>query len=234
MFDEAALRQLEADIGYTFNDPRLLKLALTHRSWIEERHPGGAAPAHLSQQRLEFLGDAVLGYVVGRWLYERLPTATEKELTSRRKGFACGAWLAALGARLNLRPLLLLGEGEAANVEKNLKVMEDTVEALIGAITLDSSEAEASQFLRRFLPEELPTQIEGDPVVLVGERYQARHKTALPQPEYSSEGAAHLKVWIATYTLHGESVEGRGASKQDAKRDACRALLKPGNLHLLD
>ena len=219
MFDENALHQLQADLGYTFTDRSLLERALTHRSWIEERHPGGAAPAHLSQQRLEFLGDAVLGYVIGRWLYERLPTATEKELTSRRKGFACGAWLAELGERLNLRPLVLLGRGEAANVEKNLKVMEDT---------------QATQSLRRFLPDELPTQIEVDPIVRFGERYQAAHKRSPPPPAYSSEGPAHQKVFTATYTFRGESVSGRGATHQAAQRDACRELLKPDNLHLLD
>lgn len=200
-----------------------MDLALTHRTWVEERHPGGAAPGHLSQQRLEFLGDAILNYTVGRWLYEALPTSDEGDLTERRKAFTKGEWLHQRGAALGLSQWVRLGRGEASS-DRNRKLLEDTTEALLGAVAVDGGEAAAIALVRAWLPATVPAEVEGDPIALFNEWYQRAHRGSPPEPEYHSSGPDHARTWTARYDLDGFAAEGLGVGKQDAKRAACREL----------
>lgn len=225
MSTNEALTQLEARLGYTFSDRDLLRRALTHRSWVEERSPGGKAPSHQSQQRLEFLGDALLGYVVGRWVYEQLPTAGEGELTERRKAFTEGGWLAAKGASLGLGALVEVGRGEAANTA-NLKLDEDTAEAVLGAILLDGGDEAAVRVIRSWLPPELPPPGPRDPIVRFNEWFQGKHGRSPEPPEYESTGTPHALRWTARRALDGVAFEGYGSNKADANRDLCAAILE--------
>jgi dsRNA-specific ribonuclease len=95
MFNDPRLADLQTALGYTFRRPEPLVRALTHPSFIEERHPGGKAPKHEAQGSLEFLGDALLDYVIARYLLEQRPLATEGELTASRAAYASGPWLEA-------------------------------------------------------------------------------------------------------------------------------------------
>ena len=226
MSTEAELRDLQSRLGHTFADPALLDLALTHRTWVEERHPGGNAPAHLSQQRLEFLGDALLNQVVGRWLYERLPTASEGELTKRRTDFTRGEWLNARGVELGVGPLVRRGRGESLNAGINRKVVEDTTEALIGAVALDAGNAVAEAVLRAWLPAEIPREGVRDPVSALNEWHQKKYKCAVPEPESSSTGPDHQQTWTATLTLDGVTGRGVGGSLKDARRRMAQDLLE--------
>ena len=123
----ADLSALQARLGVTFRDEELLLQALTHRTWVEEKFPGGRAPAHLSQGRLAFLGDAKLGEVVARSLFYAHPTATEGDLTKLAETYKRGSWLTARGRALGLEELLRAGQGGAANLQGNTKVLENTM-----------------------------------------------------------------------------------------------------------
>lgn len=225
---DAAAEVIEGTLGYRFSDRGLLVLALTHRTWIEERHPGGGAPGHLSQQRLEFLGDGLLNYVVARWLYERFPRADEGELTGRRKQFTQGEWLRERGESLGLGSCVLLGRGEEANAAHNRKLLEDTVEAIIGAVALDGGDERATALVLGWLPQVLPTwdpREASDPVVRFGEWFQARYRKQPPEPRYEGSGPPHRRSWTAEILVDGLRGLGEGQSKPEAKRAACRNLL---------
>lgn len=225
MADPAALLTLQQTLGYRFTDPALLDLALTHRSWVEERYPGGNAPAHESQQRLEFLGDALLGYVVGRWLYRLLPHAPEGDLTSRRMVFTQGTWLSARGDILGLDPLVRRGRGEAANLGGTAKLLEDTTEALIGAILLDGGEAAAIAVIESWLPAQAPAPPEPDSIAAFNEWYQAKFRKPPPEPTCIAVGPDLTPPWCAMLGVDGIEEQGSGRTKQEAKRDLYRKLL---------
>lgn len=222
-----ALTELQKRLGYRFKNPALLQRALSHRSWVEERAPSGRAPAHESQQQLEFLGDALLGYVVGRWIYDQLPMADEGVLTIRRTDFTKGEWLSARGASLGIDRFVRLGRGEAAN-EANRKMLEDTVEAIVGAILLDDDDhgdAAAVRVIRSWLPDELPPPGRRDPIIAFGEWFQARFRRSPPKLTYSSTLAQHTQTWSARREIDGVEFEGTGANQQDANRALCAAIL---------
>lgn len=191
---------------------------------MEEHAPGGRAPAHLSQQRLEFLGDALLGYVVGRWMYEQLPLADEGVLTERRTEFTKGTWLSAQGSSLRLDEFVLLGRGETANAA-NKKLLEDTAEAIVGAVLLDGGDEAAVRVIRSWLPAELPPPGPRDPIIAFGEWFQARFRQSPPKPAYSPSGAQHALSWCARREIDGVEFEGMGATQQDANRALCSAIL---------
>lgn len=220
------MHPVEEALAYRFNDSALLELALTHRSWVEERHPGGAAPGYLSQQRLEFLGDAILNYAVGRWLYLSLPTAEEGELTERRKRFTEGGWLHERGLALGLHRWVRLGRGEAARVDRNRTLIEDTTEAVIGAVALDGGDEAAFGLIRRWLPTTLPHMEVGDPIIRFNEWFQARYRRSPPEPTYASTGRDDAKEWTAEVEHEGIRVVGRGAGKKEAKKHALGLLLE--------
>lgn len=218
-------KDIEKALGYTFQDRALLALALTHRSWVEEQHPGGAAPSHLSQQRLEFLGDALLNYVVGKWLYELLPYASEGELTGRRKQFTEGGWLRSRGEALGVSRWLRLGRGEVGNVGRNRRVLEDTTEAILGAVVLDGGDAIGATLIRGWLPPELPPRDAGDPIIRFGEWFQMKHRASAPEPSYESTGPDDHRTWTAEVVVDGLRGVGTGPGKKEAKRAACHAIL---------
>jgi ribonuclease-3 len=219
-----ALTELQERLGYRFKDPELLRRALSHRSWIEERAPGGRAPAHQNQQRLEFLGDALLGYVVGRWIYDQLPMADEGVLTIRRTDFTKGEWLSARGASLGLDHVVRLGRGEAAN-DANRKLLEDTTEAILGAILLDGGDEAAVRVLQSWLPAELPPPGPRNPISAFNEWFQARFRRSPPKPTYSSTGAQHTQTWSARREIDGVEFEGTGANHEEANRALCTEIL---------
>lgn len=229
MSNDDDLAQLEERLGYHFRDRAHLIRALTHRTWVEERVPGGRAPAHESQQRLEFLGDALLGYVVGRWLFELLPTGDVGELTARRTEFTKGKWLAAKGGALGLERLVRRGAGEAAN-QTNQRLLEDTVEAILGAILVDGGENAAVGVIRSWLPQELPSGLplspSRDPIVVFGEWFQKHSRSTATEPAYSSTGAQHTPSWRASREIDGIEYEGFGGNKQEAKRALCLVILE--------
>ncbi len=135
------LDDLERALGHTFSDRTHLLEALTHKTWLMEQQARGLALDLRDQQRLEFLGDAFLNYEVGRLLFLRFPKASEGDFTARRRSLVKGESIHAVGQRLGVLDLVQVGAGERVKLDRNKKVLEDTVEALIGAILLDASDS---------------------------------------------------------------------------------------------
>ena len=223
----SALAELQSRLGHHFRDENLLRLALTHPSIAhEQNHP---APHN---QRLEFLGDAVLGLVLSGEIYERFPGADEGLLTKSRAKLVNASSLAAHGRALGLGAHLVLSRGEEnTGGRERPSALADAFEALLGAVFLDGGFAAAREFVLR--------EFAGDFSALVGpagienpkgelqELLQARSPRA---PEYllvSASGADHNRDFECAVWHDGlELARGRGKSKKAAESDAALAALK--------
>jgi ribonuclease-3 len=219
-----ALTALSSRLGVTFSDPGLLLAALTHPSW-SEGHPG-----EQNYQRLEFLGDSVLGFVVAAHLFENLPDRPEGDLTRMKWALAAGTTLAAVGRDFGLDEALRLGKGEARTGAKD-SVVEACFEAVVGAVYLDQGLDEAASFVLRALGDRLDpatlAAVRDDPKSALQQLTQAR---GLGLPSYhvvSSSGPAHDPVFVAEVVIGKESVSsGQGGSKQAAEQQAALVALE--------
>ena len=220
------LDALQARLGYVFRDPGLLKLALTHPSVI---HDAGSVVHH--NQRLEFLGDAVLGLVLTRELYEKFPTLGEGPLTKARAQMVNRHALAAESVGVGLGQYLILSRGEEANGGRERpSILADAFEALLGAIFLDAGyEAARECILRHFRDsfgalEVIPSL--DNPKGELQELLQAGSPEA---PEYRVEGSSgpdHDRHFECAVLHRGvELARGRGKSKKAAESQAALAAL---------
>ena len=215
-------------IGVTFNNPALLKQALTHASVPNE---AGGDPND-SNERLEFLGDAFLGLVVARELYKDLPAADEGGLTARRSLAVRGEALADAARRLGIGDHILLGRGErASGGAERTRSLAGALEAIVGAVLLDQGHEVAEQFVLRILDDEIAnaSSVESmkDPKSLLQEFLQA---SGSPLPEYrvaGSDGPDEEKVWKIEALLNGVVIaNGQGRRKIDAERQAATKVLE--------
>ncbi|MBW8907072.1 MAG: ribonuclease III [Betaproteobacteria bacterium] len=215
-----AAAALESRLGYRFARAELLEQALTHRSH-------GAA----HNERLEFLGDSLLGCVIAEELYRRFPQLSEGKLTRLRASLVRADALAELARELELAPLVRLGEGElAASAEPRPSILADALEALFGAVLLDGGypaarDAVLAAFATRL--ERLdPERAAKDPKTELQEKLQAARR---PLPVYrlvSVQGAAHRQWFEIECNAGEESARGSGSSRQRAEQEAARALLE--------
>ncbi|HEX5045421.1 MAG TPA: ribonuclease III [Candidatus Polarisedimenticolaceae bacterium] len=211
--------------GHAFRDPTLLTQALTHRSF----GPAAGEPA-TEGERLEFLGDAVLGFVVAEWLFQRLPGAREGELTRRKQDVVRRQTLEGVARRLDLGAELRLGPGEeATGGREKPSLLADAFEAVLGAVYLDAGMRAARAFVLRHLGEELRASLEGtalDAKTALQEHAQLRwHRT----PTYRivrAAGPAHAPAFTSE-VLVGERVLGigQGTTRKQAEQEAARAAL---------
>ncbi len=199
--------------------PELLELALTHRSWAYEN--GGVA----TNERLEFLGDSILGQAVTVMLYETYPNLSEGDLAKRRASLVSAVALAEVAISIGLGEHLKLGKGEelTGGREKS-SILADTVEALIGAAYLDLGGDIATDLVLRLIAPLLadPDRFGAgmDPKTSLQE-LAARLGLGLPSYEISDDGPDHSKVFTATVVLANESVaSGQGSSKKQAEMGA--------------
>ena len=217
---------LERRLGVEFKDRGLLKLALIHRSYVHEA-PDDAPE---SNERLEYLGDAFLGFVVAEHLYGRFPDLPEGRLTALRSGLVRSATLAAVAAELDLGRRLYLGHGEETSGgrsrERNLA---RGFEAVLGAVLLDQGYAKAKRWTLKLFKgrlESLPPGLIDDYKSLLQERVQAEGS---PPPVYRTvreEGPDHDRDFTVEVIVDGGVAgEGSGPSKQKAEREAARAAL---------
>src|SRR5580704_13993060 len=220
------LAELQALLGHHFRDDGLLRLALTHPSVAHEQ---GAALQH--NQRLEFLGDAVLQLILTRELYKKFPEFGEGPLTKARAKLVNRRALAEKGKALDLGAHLIVSRGEAAHGGRERpSALADTFEAVLGAIFVDGGFAAAEQFVERHFHEAfgeiavIPS-IE-NPKGELQELLQARSTAA---PEYnvvSATGPDHDRIFECTVQYEGaELARGRGKSKKAAESEAARAAL---------
>ena len=218
------IEALEGKIGYTFRDRSLLVLALTHTSFANEAHSG-----HLgSNERLEFLGDAVLELVSSDFFYREKPKLSEGELTKLRASFVCEPALAYCAEQIPLSPYLLLGRGEEMTGGRTRpSIVSDAMEAVIGAIYLDGGLTPARAYIDRFILND----IEGkryfyDAKTILQEEIQKDKDAVLSYELRGEEGPEHLKRFTVAALRDGVPLaEGEGSSKKEAEQRAAYAAL---------
>ena len=206
-------------IGCPFTDPDLLALALTHRSWCAE-HAG-----HESNERLEFLGDAVLGLVVTAHVFDRFGELAEGELSSVRASVVNAAAMAEVAGEVGLGEQLRLGKGEnASGGRTKLSILSDAMEAVIGAVFLDQGWPAAQQLVLRLLGDRIDIAADGPGGLdfktqlqeLVAHRFEQ-----LPEYTITAEGPDHERRFFAVVHIAGEiQGEGAGRSKKLAEQAA--------------
>lgn len=218
---------LQKRLGVRFRNPGLLAQSMVHRSYLNESTEAGLE----SNERLEFLGDAVLGCVVARRLYERYPHVPEGRLTELRAHLVKGETLALVAERLELGRFLLLGRGEDSTGGRlRLLNLARVFEAVLGALYLDRGFAAAERFILRVLEPELTELGGGDMPSDAKSRLQHLAQTLFgTTPHYrtvAAEGPDHARVFTIEVVLGERSLgSGRGASKRNAERLAAQEAL---------
>jgi ribonuclease-3 len=214
-------------LGIVLRDPQAIRQALVHSSYFNENPQ--AVAGH--NERLEFLGDAVIGLTVSRLLYERFPDEDEGSLTARRASLVNRDALAALARRLGLDRYLLLGRGEAeAGGASRPSLLAGAFEALAGAIFLAEGLGEASEWLRRLMAEQLTGPDEAEPPKSAKSRLQEwsqREHRIKPHYELvSTTGPAHDQTFTVAAVLRGQRLAmGVGSSRQRAEEQAASSAL---------
>lgn len=220
------LRELEKKIGYYFRDFELLQHAMMHSSYINEQH----LPKHQCNERLEFLGDAVLELVSSEFLYQQHPTVSEGELTRVRASMVCEPSLAFCARDIELGSYLLLGKGEEATGGRERdSVTSDAMEALIGAIYLDSGFTSAKEFIHKFILSDLENKkLFFDSKTILQEIVQAQKSRTVSYQLLGEEGPDHNKVfYVEVYVGDSCYGTGKGRTKKAAEQEAAyQAILK--------
>lgn len=222
---EQSLGSLENTLEIQFKDPELLRLALTHRSFAFEQ---GGLPHN---ERLEFLGDAVLGFVVTDLIYCNYPDLPEGRLAKLRAGAVNMAALAEIARDIGLGEQLLLGKGEEqSGGREKASILADGFEALLGAIYLDQGISRTRRVITRLIHGQIKDQvelgIESDFKTNLQEVAAAFNGGDVPEYRVTSSGPDHAKKFQAEVYLAGELVGyGDGKSKKEAEQAAARRAL---------
>ncbi len=220
------IKDLEAAIGYRFKNITLLQNALTHSSYANERWHDGLK----SNERLEFLGDSILGMVVADYLYKNFPDRPEGELTRMRADMVCETSLAAIAAKLDLGRHLLLGHGEEQGSGRSrASTLADAVESVIAASYLDGGMAAAEQFIRRFVLCNVPAgRLQNtDYKTALQELVQQKKNQTLNYALIGESGPDHDKEFAVEVSLNGRVVgHGTGTSKKRAEQCAAQAAIE--------
>ena len=221
------LKDLEAAIGYRFQNITLLQNALSHSSYANERYHDSL----MSNERLEFLGDSVLGMVVADYLYRNFPDRPEGELTRMRADMVCETALAAVADKLGLGKHLLLGHGEEQGGGRTrASTLADAVESVIAASYLDGGMEAARQFIGRFILSDVPVGKlhNRDYKTTLQELVQQKKNQVLSYALVGESGPDHDKQFFVEVTLNGTVVgQGVGTSKKRAEQAAaCAAIEK--------
>ena len=220
------IKDLEAAIGYHFQNITLLQNALTHSSYANERWHNSL----MSNERLEFLGDAILGMNVAEFLFRTFPDRPEGELTRMRADMVCEKTLAAVAEKIGLGQHLLLGHGEdRLGGRKRESILADAVESVIAACYLDGGMDAARSFIERFVLCEVPVQKmhNVDYKTALQEKVQQKKNQVLQYTLASQSGPDHDKQFEVEVTLNGVVVgKGIGSSKKRAEQAAAKAAME--------
>ena len=220
------IKDLETAIGYRFKNISLLQNALTHSSHANERWHNSL----MSNERLEFLGDSILGMVVAEHLYRNFPDRPEGELTRMRADMVCEKALAAVANRLALGQHLLLGHGEEQGGGRNRdSILADAVESIIAASFLDGGMDAAKGIIGRFVLNDVPVKKlrNADYKTMLQELVQQKKNQVLAYTLVGESGPDHDKSFRVEVTLNGTVVgAGSGSSKKRAEQDAAHCALQ--------
>lgn len=222
------LEDLESNIGFVFQDKSLLTRALTHRSYLNEN----SDLPYLDNERLEFLGDAILDFVAAEYLYQRFPEMSEGDLTSLRAALVKGESLARFATELGLSPHLLMSRGEdAAGGRSRVPLLAGAFEAVIGALYLDQGLAAARALVERFIAPEgdriHQQRLDRDAKSLLQEMSQGRLQVTPQYRLVETRGPDHAKEFTVEVVLREQPYgRGTGRSKQIAEQEAARVALE--------
>jgi ribonuclease-3 len=213
-------------LGHVFKTPELLDHALTHPSLgaFRQRRKGV-----MPYERLEFLGDRVLGLVIAQWLYEKYPEASEGDLAKRHAALVNREALRAVAKEIELGSYLRLARGEEASAaRKNLATLPDAMEAVIGALYLDGGLKAAENFIHRYWQKDIAvSEAPADPKTALQEWAQGQ---GLPLPQYKvieHSGPAHAPKFVIEVTVKNHpSASAEGDSKRAAQKAAAASLLQ--------
>ena len=222
------MRELEKKLNYTFRDPRLLGEALSHSSYANEHRSAGLR----SNERLEFLGDSVLGFVTAEFLFLQHPDLPEGDLTRIRAALVCEQSLYEVARKLDLGRYLKLGRGEeAGGGRERTSILADATEAVFAAVYLDGGIGAASTLIHRVLldaeKEEVVEERRRDYKTALQELVQRQADQVLTYRMIGEEGPDHDKTFLAEVLLNGTQVgTGSGHSKKEAEQSAAKAALR--------
>ena len=220
------LEELEEKLVYHFHDRRLLEQALCHSSYANERHMDRL----LNNERLEFLGDAVLELATSEYLYLNYPEMPEGEATRTRASIVCEQTLALCARDLGLGTWLRLGKGEELTGGRERdSITSDAMEALLGAIYLDGGFANAKEFVHHFILNDIEhKKLFFDSKTILQEQIQSETEEPLRYELIKEEGPDHNKRFTVTVSLGNDILgTGSGRTKKAAEQEAAyRAILK--------
>ncbi len=227
------IKDLEKALGYRFSNITLVQNALTHSSYANEYWHDSLK----SNERLEFLGDSILGMVVAEHLYRQFPNRPEGELTRMRADMVCEQSLAAVAERLELGKHLLLGHGEERfGGRSRPSILADAVESVIAAAFLDGGMEAARGIIQRFILTDVPvTRMHNmDYKTALQEQVQQKKNQVLSYALVDQSGPDHSKQFTVEVSLNGQVVgSGSGTSKKRAEQEAARSAMErlfPGKI----
>ena len=216
------IKELETAIGYRFHNISLLQNALAHSSYANERWHN----SRMSNERLEFLGDSILGMLVADHLYRNFPNRPEGELTRMRADMVCERALAVVASQIGLGGHMLLGKGEELGGGRNRdSILADAVESVIAACYLDGGMEAAKQFVDRFVLTRVPdTKLNNaDYKTALQELVQQKRNQTLIYTLVGESGPDHDKHFVVELKLNDKVVgQGTGTSKKRAEQDAAK------------
>ena len=220
------IKDLEKAIGYQFKNITLLQNALTHSSYANEHWHDSL----MSNERLEFLGDSILGMVVAEFLFKKYPDRPEGELTRLRADMVCETSLADVAVRIGVGEHLMLGHGEERfGGRTRASILADAVESIIAAIYLDGGMEQAKRIILSFVPENAPSQRyrNQDFKTALQELVQQKKDQVLSYVLADESGPDHDKQFVTRVLLNGAVVgEGIGTSKKRSEQEAARVAIR--------
>ena len=223
--DEQQLKLLQMKLGYKFRNLSLLKTALTHSSFANENRGKGGS----SNERLEFLGDSVLGMTVAALIFNGRPDMPEGQMTRLRAELVCEKNLAALAETLNLGDFLLLGRGEEkGGGRERPSILADAVEAVLAAVYLDGGFKPVERLISKYIwMQKNPREFENtDYKTSLQEVIQEKAGQTLSYHVTDESGPDHMKLYTVEVRLNGNFIGGgAGKSKKEAEQAAAQAAL---------
>ena len=220
------MKTLETKLGYQFQNPKLLDHALTHSSYANEHHLGSIS----SNERLEFLGDSVLGMIVADHLYRTFPDLPEGDLTRIRANLVCEGSLVLVAKEWDLGRSLKLGKGEnACGGRSRPSILADAVEAVLAAVFLDGGLAHDRDIIQRFLLDRMEqvNRASRDHKTYLQELVQRKSGQVLSYELIGESGPDHTKTFQMQVLLNGQPIgQGTGHSKKEAEQAAANAAIE--------
>ena len=217
------MKTLETKLGYQFQNPKLLDHALTHSSYANEHHLGSIS----SNERLEFLGDSVLGMIVADHLYRTFPDLPEGDLTRIRANLVCEGSLVLVAKEWDLGRYLKLGKGEnACGGRSRPSILADAVEAVLAAVFLDGGLEHDRDIIQRFLLDRMEqvNRASRDHKTYLQELVQRKSGQVLSYELIGESGPDHNKTFQMQVLLNGQPIgQGTGHSKNEAEQAAANA-----------